>query len=145
MSATSNPAHPPRIDDPAHIAPGSDNVHEAIRDILADEYPDLAAQHGDKVGREPFLALGASTVIRYLKFIFKTWAAVASSFVRMLAFEMSTPPFLHAAPLVLTPTHVSRPVQLLGALGLLYSDHSSPHCRSHCLSSRQSPLHPSRV
>jgi len=102
-----------------HIAPDSENVHDAIRDLLADEYPDLATRHGGQVDRELYLQLSTATVIRYFKFIFKTWAGVASSFIRMLSFEISAcpPPFLVVTPLVLTLAHVPRPIQLLGALG----------------------------
>jgi len=78
------------IDEPICIAPGSEDVHDAIRNILADEYPDLAASHGDRVDRKHHLLFP-----RYFKAIFQTLAGVASSFVRMLSFEISayTPPF----------------------------------------------------
>ena len=92
MSTSTAPEPQPNIDnidESARMAPGSEDVHDAIRDLLADEYPDLATNHGGRVQQEPFLEIHARTFITYFKFIFKTWAAVASSFVSMLSFEIS--------------------------------------------------------
>jgi len=88
------------------IAPGADDVHNAIRNLLADEYPDLATNHGDQVNREPYLELRTKTVVRYFKFMFQTWSGVASSFVRMLSFEISTGLLFTLKPLTLIYTHV---------------------------------------
>jgi len=77
----------PQQPESPHVAPGSEAVHDAIRDLLADEYP--ATQHGGQVHREQYLEINHKTFIRYLKFVYKTWAGVASSFVRLLSFQIS--------------------------------------------------------
>lgn len=83
------PEPQPLIDESQRVAPGSEAVHDAIRDLLADEYPDLAAQHGSQVHHEQYLEVNHKTFIRYLKFIYKSLAGVASSFVRLLSFQIS--------------------------------------------------------
>jgi len=89
--STSSPALEPQppIDESARVAPGSQDVHDAIRDLLADEYPALSAYHGGRVDRKSHFEINSLTVNLYFKFISKTWAGIALSFFRMLTCAMS--------------------------------------------------------
>jgi hypothetical protein len=142
-TSTSTAEPQPHIDESAHIAPDSEDIHNAIRDLLADEYPDLATQHGGQVHRDLYLEITTKTFIRYFKFIFESWAGVASSFVRLLSFEISMGCLQPVIALTLIHVHLSRPVPLLGTLALLFSDHDRSHGRRRGLCFGQGPAHPS--
>jgi hypothetical protein len=75
--------------DEAAIDTATLHVHEAIRNLLADEIPDLAEDKGLLVFNDPYLNITFSSFKSYLHFEFLTWLAVANSFGHLLTGHVS--------------------------------------------------------